>query len=77
MAHRTATGAYGAIMAGLADNALESAFSVEWIKLERGRDAVMLDLLDASEAEGLTVSEYRNRIGRGNLQAYADTLLAG
>lgn len=59
----------------LVDNALGLAFGSEWINLERGRLEVMRDFIETSNAEGISASEYRDRIWRGNLQSYADCLL--
>ena len=76
--HRTPTGAYGAVMTALAEHALEVTFGAAWRDLEDGREALILDLLDASEAEGLTASELSDRIGGpANLASYAATLVAG
>lgn len=72
---RSATAVHGAVLVGLADAALEYAFGAEWINLERGRNAVLLDFLDASDEQGMTATEYRDNIYRGNLQSYADCLL--
>lgn len=68
----------GMVLDGICDAFLEVAFGREWIDLDlEGRRLVMADFVDASESEELSVSEYWRRIGRGNLEAYADCLKAG
>ena len=63
---------HGAVMRGLAYNALETAFADEWIKLDaEGQRLVAQDFLDASEDESLSAREYRDRIGARNLESYA------
>ena len=68
---------YGAVMSGHAAGILEQIFGAEWIKLERGTAVIIEDFLDASMEDNISAREYQRRIGEGNLQAYADTLLAG
>ena len=68
---------YSAIMSGHAAGILKQVFGEEWIKLERGTAVVIEDFLDASIEDNIGAREYQRRIGAGNLQAYADTLLAG
>lgn len=54
---------------------LVSAFGKEWHALTRAdRQNVAEDCALAIQEDGCDVSEYRRRIGRGNLQAYADCL---
>lgn len=72
----TATDKYGAIMAGHAAGVLEQTFGGEWIHLKRGAGVVACDFLDAAKIDGTTARDYANNIGKGNLQRYADTLLA-
>ena len=68
---------FGAVMRGLADAALENVFNAEWIKLSSA-DAKLVrqDFLEASEENRIGASEYSRRIGKGNLQSYADTMQA-
>lgn len=63
------------IMRGLADSALELAFGGEWINLENGSAEVLADFITTNVDDGTSAPEYRDLIGRGNLQSYADCLL--
>lgn len=68
---------YGAVLRGMADAALESAFGAEWINLESpARRLVLADFLDASEEDNVSVLEYARRIGTGNLEAYGRMMIA-
>jgi len=60
------------ILRGLADAALETTFYGEWINLEHGRKEVLDDFILAD----IPASEYLDRIYAGNLQSYANTLIA-
>jgi len=67
---------FGAVLRGMGHNALEIVFNAEWIGLsESDARLVLQDFLEASQ-EGVTANQYARRIGRGNLQAYADTMQA-
>lgn len=67
---------FGAIMRGMADAALESAFGAEWIHLDSARQRLIRqDFLEASEEENISASEYRGRIGSGNLKSYGDVMI--
>ena len=52
---------------------LREAFGEEFDKLSN-TDAALVgrDFLDAYEEDNLSAPEYRSRIGRGNLQSYAE-----
>lgn len=48
----------------------------EWSDLDIVRqDAIACDYHEAFESESLPVSEYKKRIGIGNLRAYGDVML--
>ena len=67
---------FGAIMRGLGDTRLESVFGAEWINLDAKRRRLILqDFLEASEDDNLSASEYRSRIGAGNLKSYGDVMI--
>ena len=58
-------------MRGLAYGAMEDAWHAEWIKLSSPDQAnIVKDFLSA----GCSVSEYHDRIYKGNLQSYANTI---
>jgi len=59
---------HGNLMRDLAYAGLEQVFSSEWIKLNPiDQDKVALDALDHC----VDLREFRNNIGKGNLQSYA------
>ena len=68
---------FGAVMRGLADTALESVFGAEYIRLgDQEARLIRQDFLEASESENLSAREYAKNIGRNNLSAYGDTMIA-
>jgi hypothetical protein len=68
----------GAIYRGIAMAQLESVFGHEFTGLYAGdMKRVTADYIDAAFSDpACTALEYARLIGRGNLQAYADTLAA-
>ena len=58
------------------ENALLAVAGDEWRALTRGRVETLLDFAEAVHDEDLDVNEYLRRIGRENIQAYADTQVA-
>lgn len=58
------------------ENALLAVAGDEWRALTQGRAETLLDFAEAVHDEDLDVNEYLRRIGRGNVQAYADTQVA-
>jgi len=62
---------HGNLMRDLAYAGLEQVFSSEWIKLNPiDQDKIALDALDNCP----DLREYRNNIGIGNLQSYANCI---
>lgn len=63
------------IMRGLTYAALENAFSVEWLDLNSDQqELIAVDAVDAAETDDITVRQYRDRIGSGNLASYVECL---
>ena len=62
---------HDAQMCGLADDSLEAAFDGEYLQLSvENAHLIWADFLDAE----ISASEYRRRIGAGNLAEYAKCL---
>lgn len=66
---------FGAVMRGIADAALESAFGAEYIQLsDIHRKLVLQDCLEAGDEEHISIRQYLHRIGKGNLSSYAEVM---
>ena len=62
---------HGIVMRGFAYAGLEQVFNIEWIKLNSiNKDKVALDALDNCP----DLREFRELIGEGNLQSYANCI---
>lgn len=66
---------HGQVLAQYGDAALQSAFGREYFDLDaEGKRLVLQDFLDANAEDGTSASEYKRRIGAGNLASYADVM---